>query len=687
MSLAEGAFEPSLRGGPCSPDASASATLYRLPIYVSCTLLALACTFLLGKDMPWDTLHYHLYAGFSALHDRFDQDYFAAGPQSYFNPYAYVPFYALVRAGLPALWIGSVLALLHSSLLWLTYELAVCVCSEDPRRVRVAVGLCAVALAFLNPILVQQLGSSLADITTAIPVLAAWLLLTRMVRAPTSTPLAWAGLLLGAATALKLTNAVHALAGYAFMALLPLPLSGRIRYGLRYALALGLGFAIAAAPWSYRLEQHFGNPFFPLLNSLFRSPYFTTESLRLFRFIPGTLVEALWRPFAILNPVAMVHEELRAPDLRYAALVVLSMALGAHWLWARARSSPQPAVGEHAAGRHMLTALGCGLALDWSLWLYGSGNSRYFLPMASVAAVLLMALLFRLLATRRKLRNYLVTVILAIQAFQLCMGADHRWNPVLWSGQWFRVVVPEKLLSEPNLYLTIGVQSNSFIAPFLARGSGLVNFSGGYALGSQGPGGERVAALIRRYSPHVRVLIAGTHIYPDDAQRQPRLSRVDGALRRFGLRVALDDCSTIAIRDLPPDFEITFETSAPPEPPSADTNYLVTCAVNRDDSDRSAWLAQERAADLVLDRLEDACPEVFQPRRLQTENIGSSWQRSYMNTDLLAWVSKGEVRYRDLIWGGDIVRLGHASDWARAPQQLACGREHGRFLARMPLAH
>ena len=49
--------------------------------------------------MAWDTLNYHLYAGFSAVNDRFAQDYFAAGPPSYFNPYAYVPFYALVSIG------------------------------------------------------------------------------------------------------------------------------------------------------------------------------------------------------------------------------------------------------------------------------------------------------------------------------------------------------------------------------------------------------------------------------------------------------------------------------------------------------------------------------------------------------------------------------------------------------------
>jgi hypothetical protein len=52
----------------------------------------LAPNYLLGKEMAWDMLNYHQYGSFGAVNDRFGQDYFAAGPRSYFNPYAYVPF-------------------------------------------------------------------------------------------------------------------------------------------------------------------------------------------------------------------------------------------------------------------------------------------------------------------------------------------------------------------------------------------------------------------------------------------------------------------------------------------------------------------------------------------------------------------------------------------------------------------
>src|SRR6266403_6064716 len=92
---------------------SSEAAPYRAYVYAACTVFAVAANYVFGKEMAWDLLHYHFYAGFSALNDRFEQDYFAAGPNSYLNPYAYAPFYVLVKLGLPGLVVATVLAMIH----------------------------------------------------------------------------------------------------------------------------------------------------------------------------------------------------------------------------------------------------------------------------------------------------------------------------------------------------------------------------------------------------------------------------------------------------------------------------------------------------------------------------------------------------------------------------------------------
>ena len=117
----------------------------RFLVYSCCTLLALLTTYHLGKDMVWDTLDYHFYAGFSALHDRFGQDYFAGGPQGYLNPYIYVPFYLLATSGLTALEVAFILAAVQSVILWLVYELALTVASPATARPRRCRAPCATA--------------------------------------------------------------------------------------------------------------------------------------------------------------------------------------------------------------------------------------------------------------------------------------------------------------------------------------------------------------------------------------------------------------------------------------------------------------------------------------------------------------------------------------------------------------
>jgi hypothetical protein len=539
-------------------------------------------------------------------------------------------------------------------------------------------------MTFLNPILVQQIGSSFADITTAELVLGGWLLLAQAVRTRQTARIVAAGLLIGAATALKLTNSVHAIAACALLIMLPLTLAGRIRHGLRYVASLGLGFAIVAAPWSFRLERMFGNPLFPLMNGVFRSPEFTTEPLRHFRFIPESLVKALWRPFAMVDPVAMVQEELTAPDLRYAALILLGGALLIRWLWKRFAHSSVPAARAEPAATRVLAALGCGLATGWVLWLSASGNGRYFLPMASVAAVVIVALIFRLFAARPKVRNYVLAVILGTQTVQLCIGANHRWTGVPWDRHWLGIEMPEKLATEPNLYLTAGVQSNSFIAAFLAKDSGLVNFSGAYALGPDGATGARIAALIHRYAPHLRVLWRLTRSEAWSMRHNHRL-QVDDALLRFSFRIDPADCLRVTLQGLPPDPEIinslVLAELVEPAGRQPDTSYLMSCRIVPDDSDHSAEVARERAVNVVFDRVEDACPALFQPRRLRTERYLETWQRLYVNTDLVLSSSHGSVNFTNPVGGGPPVSLGLESDWAKAPLQLACGRRDGYYFA------
>ena len=652
---------------------------YRLSIYGTCTILALTVNYLLGKDMAWDTLNYQFYAGFSAVHNRFNQDYFAAGPQSYFNPYIYVPFYEMVTAGFSPFILGSIMTLLHSVILWISFEIGVLTCPSLNVCTRNIAGFCVVILTIFNPILLQQIGSSFADITTAEFALAGWLLLGLAIRNPRYWRVMFAGILLGLSSALKLTNALHAVSGFAVLLMLPVPPQEKVRYFLFYAGAGVLGFLIVAMPWAIRLLHAFGNPLFPLMNGLFRSPDFTLEPLRHFRFIPENFSEAMWRPFAMIDPINMVHEELRAPDLRYAVLVCLA---GLYLAFCLIRGKTLPSR-IHVASDRIFMAYGLGFLVDWALWLNSSGNSRYFLPMACVAASLIVAILVRLFHARVRMQVYTLTTIFFLQGTQLLLGADLRWNPVSWDRQWLDVRISDKLAHDPSLFLSIGVQSNSFIAPYLSRDAGLVNFSGAYPLSSQGTNGERVKGLINKYTPRLRVLLEGKHMYKNTDRLQPYPEQVDFALKRFNLRIDDSQCETIEVRGAPPDVQNNAVVSQAVDLHTVDVTYLVSCHIVSIDENRATQELSQRDADIAFDHLEDACPDLFQPRRVNTDGVRQTWMRSYINTDLIVWARDGWLKMLQPLTGDDDIKVGRIVDWINAPPALACGRRNGHYFVKL----
>ena len=102
-----------------------------------------------------------------------------------------------------------------------------------------------------------------------------------------------------------------------------------------------------------------------------------------------------------------------------------------------------------------------------------------------------------------------------------------------------------------------------------------------------------------------------------------------------------------------------------------------------DTSDQSQEVIARRAVDVVLNRLEDACPDLFQPPRPQTEHVNQVWLRTYASTDLTAWVGKGKVKFVDAIRNPREILVGREEAWAKGPVPLECGRRHGIYFARL----
>jgi len=656
-----------------------SDTAWRVFAYAAALLFVLGWTLIQGKDLHWDTLNYHLYLGFSAFNDRFAQDFFAAGAPSYLNPYAYVPLYLMVKAGTPALWIAVTFAVFHATILWQVFEIGVAGGLRGPRAAPWLFAFLGVVLAAACPIMLSEVGTPIADISTGVFVVGGWLALAHALRSGRLALLVLAGALCGFAAALKLSNAIYAAAVVPALVFLPGSWVQRVRGALGYGLACVVVFAAVALPWGLTVWQHFGNPVLPLFNQWFASPDFPTAPLRYERFLPASASDFLLRPFRMLSARTMVHTEPSAPDLRYAALVAMLAVWGALALrerWWRRRAGAiadesSSALRERQAGaaasNRVLGGLLAGLAFAWCLWLQQSGNSRYFLPMACVASVVLALVFQRVYLRWRDATTVLVLLLLAGQTVQLGMGADLKREGLAWEGPWARVEVPARLVQEPHLFLSVAFLSGSGLLPFLHPDSGMINTAGFHVIGPDHPGGSRTQAMIERNAGRLRLLMPLPPGAVDRATLPGSPAGLAIHVRRFGLRVDPSDCEFLRVEG---NLRAATRQAGKPR----EWTHFISCRLLPAPEEALAYAAGAKAVAPIFDRVEAACPNLFHPPGPVTEEA-PQWLRRYsMGTEMQVWIEDGKVRYYNSLRGGDPIEIGAAADWAHGPQPIDCSK-------------
>ncbi len=605
-----------------------------------------------GKDLNWDAWNYHLYAPLNLVQDRLQQDFMAASIQSYFNPVAYLPLYAMVKAQWHSLAIASALALMHACaliLLYLTAKTPAFLPSTQGRGdAWLGTMLGAATLPFWNAV-----GSSFADLTTAVPVLGAiWLYCSRPLATRPAQQAFAIGLLLGLAAALKLTNAVYVVAGILLPLLAPrLTPNSTLRVLAAYAGGAALGGVAAGGAWAWRLWQEFANPVFPLYNAVFRSQDFPAVNFFHARFIPGGLGEALTAPFRMGLPEVRLYSELISPDIRIPLLMALGAALAVRPAMRFLRREPPM----QRRDGSILPAITAFWAAAFALWMATSFNARYGIVLLMLAGPLLVAAYRALVGPRCLVMACAAALLLQVGALVLA-GAE-RWTPLPWTRQWMEIEVPQPLRESPNLYLSIDLQPAAVLALYVHPDSGFINVRGQHALDLDGPGGERVQRLLKKYDGRLRSLNLNHELVQMDAGW---VDVVNGMYGRFGLRIDAKDCAY---------FRFDQRTY---DPWSHAANRLVgftkrlneypffSCRLHRAPV-REDYIHQRPRIDAIFNAIEQACPRLFTPGLSRSEQIGASWSRFYSTTDRALVIEDGYVfgRQSMLEW----LVFGRIADW------------------------
>jgi hypothetical protein len=603
-----------------------------------------------GKDVNWDLLNYHYYVPFQLLNQRLDQDFFAASAQSYLNPLGYLPFYLMVAHGWHSVVASIVLAAAHSLSIGLLYLIARKLFAALPPRDQTEFAIFAAAMGAATGVYWMTVGGTFLD-PLLVPLMLAGLLLLLQERQQATRHAALAGLLFGAAAALKYSNAIYVLAA--------LPLAIAMRGGAAYLIGAAAAVAVLAGPWLLLVLREFGNPVFPLFNAWFRSPDYLEFNMVNERFaLSGPLaVLALAFEMAALGP--RIYAENFAPDVRFAALILTLPAMAVVAVW---RSAPLAAA-LRGPGWRVLSFFGFSLGL----WIMSSANARYGMIVLLLAGLCL-AWFVQLLLPARAARVVLA-LLLVVQVGISIVASPPRWFiSAEWSSRWLPYEVPARATREPALYLTVEILPMAVVAPFLHPASSFVNVRGQHSLPTDSP---RLKELLERHRGRVRTLGRFLEL-ADGRPAEVQVRAYDTRLLRFGLRVDTADCFAIPWR---PDDHDPLSRAAnwlargrkPIEPLS-----VVSCALSRVDRN-PADVEGERRASVLFDRIEKSCARLFRGQTTVTEPFGSGWSRNYTGLDArLEAFGDGVLlhRYR----AGTFLELGRISDWESggAPVPAPC---------------
>jgi hypothetical protein len=488
----------------------------------ACLLFAGSASVWLGQDANWDLRNYHYYNAYAFLNGRLAWDVAPAQLQTYHNPFPDLFFYAIADR-LPARVVAFVMAApagLAAFFLWRSADILF---RELGRAQRAILAGTALLVGMTGAAGFSVIGSTMNEWPLAALVSAAIFLVLRAFGAaerPSATALAMAGLLAGIAAGCKLTYGVFALGLAAGIALSRADRSS-LKSALVCAIGVAAGFLLAYGPWALVLWREFGNPVFPYLNGVFKSPFWDAINFTDFRYGPRTALQ--WLAFPLyFSHISTLASEQGFRDYRLALLCILAVV-----------TALAAVVRQGAPGRHFTPAWRflCVFALvSYLAWEALFSIYRYLVPLELASGLLIAFCVLRLVPDLRG------AVALVLLLSLLLAGTTRRmgWERVPFQERYFEVAAPA--LSPAALVILTSTEPMAYAIPFLAADARFVAPANGFLRPGQDDGlARRAAAAI---SHHAGPLYSMSH-------RKESEAAADTLLAGFGLDRDPGSCAPI----------------------------------------------------------------------------------------------------------------------------------------------
>ena len=501
-------------------------------VFGACVAVAGVVSIALGKDINWDLRNYHWYNAWALLNGRLALDVAPAQIQTFHNPLADLPFYALVHAfgdpRLVAFAMGTWVALGAFFLL----RILALLFPFDRDRANGVIWIAASATIGLTGVAgVAAWGATFNEWpSVALAMAALWFAVRAAIEGERHHPYSYAmaGFLMGCAVGLKLTFAAYAI-GFLAACLAHGTLQERLRRPLIAGLFMAAGFAATYGWWGWVLWREFANPFFPYFNSVFQSPWWEPIDFFDRNFGPRNWRQWIFFPLFFASDHRLVAE-VSFRDWRIAVLFALALACWAMSRWRNLRENPNappPPAGPTDAGWRLLTLFAL---VSYLAWLKLFGIYRYVATLEVVAGALIVGCVVYL-APRGKVRVGLVLLITVLLVATTRVGWG--WGRVEFGERYFDVQAPAL---PPDSLVIVGYRHPmAYAIPFFRPDVRFVSPANNFLdLNQRNRLATRAAELIRSHSGPLYLL-----------EYKERLPHDRRTLDHFGLESRDEGCQPV----------------------------------------------------------------------------------------------------------------------------------------------
>ena len=415
----------------------------------------------MGQDASWDLRNYHWYNVYAFLNDRMGWDIAPSQGQTYLNPLADVLHYEIFSQIPDPTVAGFVEGAIHGISGFFLVKIALIVIHASSTRIRFGLIFLAIMVGITGSAGMTQIGLSSHECLVAIFVLAALFMFMKILVEPNNKSKFFfifiSGLILGLGIGLKLTATTYCLGMIASIMLHDRPTWKSLRQAVVFGLSALVGFMITNGFWMWCLYDQFGNPLFPLYNSVFHSPFWENSSTVDYRFFPRDWVQYLFYPFYWAQPNRLVIEavfrDLRLATVMFLCLTLIAQTVLKRWL-------PREAEQESSRSEKAVAFLFVFFWASYVAWLMTFSIYRYAVELEMLSGVLAVYLCLKLF--RPVLEH--VTMAVGISVLIMLTTIYPFWDRIQYQSQYLKVSAPR--LPENSLVLMVGTEPISYVIPF-----------------------------------------------------------------------------------------------------------------------------------------------------------------------------------------------------------------------------